>query len=443
MVHRVPPPCSAAIIMADCVPGSRLPIPLSRPLVPTSVRSANLTARQLYAILACLVAGSVLRLIWPADMEWKGDEQWMVSHAIAIARHGPLPWVGMPSGAGGPNHPAFGVWLFVFFARWTSDPVGMVQWVQWLNVAALWGWAAFAWRCIPAERRVSWLWGIAIFAVSPVPILLARKLWAPDLLPLVGMPLLWAHYYRRHPTGAFAWGVLGALIGQIHLSGFFFAFALLLVTALRASARAGMTTRAWAAWIAGSVIGALPLIPWALALDAGGSRSAHVAVRQLVAGTFFSDWFLNAWGLHLSYSSHSFFIRLLEYPWVAGRPTYAMGVAQLTLALVGVYATGRWILRRFHLGLDDPTLSLYLTVALVTGVLMTLAAVKVRVHYLIVLWPFVHIWAAALLHRRVRLLTLVAGLQLVVSATYLGVVHVRGGIPEGDYGVSYRASSRP
>ena len=36
-----------------------------------------MSSRQQYTVLACVLAGSVLRLLWPTDMEWKGDEQLM------------------------------------------------------------------------------------------------------------------------------------------------------------------------------------------------------------------------------------------------------------------------------------------------------------------------------------------------------------------------------
>ena len=146
---------------------------------------------------------------------------------IAAVHDGALPWLGMNSGVQILN-PGFSIWPFALMARFTEDPVAMVQWIQWSNVIALW---AFFWlftRAVPTEERGAWLWGLALFAVSPFAIIFSRKLWAQNVLPFFCAVVLWGHFYRRTRLGAFAWGLAGALLGQIHMSGFFFAFALAL-----------------------------------------------------------------------------------------------------------------------------------------------------------------------------------------------------------------------
>lgn len=408
------------------------------------MRQTEPSMAQGYCILALLVAGSVLRLLWPADMEWKGDEQWMFAHAVAYARHGVLPWIGMPSGAGVVN-PGFSIWPFTGFALWGAQtPIAMVQWVQGLNVIALWGWAAFAWYAAPPRSRTTWLWGVALFAVSPLPVLFARKLWAQDLFPVLGMPLLWAYHYRRRAAAAFAWGVLGALIGQLHMSGFFFAFGLLVATLVLPTARRETPATAWYAWLAGSVCGALPLLPWAVHLLHPGGHSVVADVRQLLTLRFYAGWLLNAWGVGLAYSMKSFFwTRFLAAPVIAGHATYGMAVAHVALVAAALYAMGRWGFRRTRLP-NDPTLdALLLAAGVIAGGAITLSLLKIRPHYLIVFAPLLQVWAAALLRDRPRVLASVVALQLAVSATFLGVVHARGGIPEGDYGVTYRAQGEP
>jgi hypothetical protein len=409
--------------------------------VPTPSTESRLSRRELYAILACVLIGSVLRLLWPSDREWKGDEQTMFAAAMDAVRHASLPWIGMPSGAALAN-PGFSVWPFAFFARWTSTPVGMVQWVQWLNVLALWGFLAFAWFRAPDASRATWLWGVALFAVSPLPILFARKLWAQDLLPMLGMPILWAHYYRRVPVAAFAWGMLGALIGQLHMSGFLFAFSLLLATVLFASARRDMRASSWIAWLAGSACGALPLIPWLADIVHPGHHPLVANVRHIIELKFYTSWFLDAWGIDLAYAMKSFFWNgFLGSPIIGGDPTYVMGIVHVVLVGIALYATGAWVLRRFRFSprAVDATLLLYLTATgVIMGALMTLSTLRIHPHYLIVASPFVHIWVVAVLRGHRRLLATVVALQLMVSMTFLAVVHERGGIPEGDYGTSYR-----
>src|ERR1700722_8482909 len=101
--------------------------------MPIPQRDDRLSHWEPYAILTCVLMGSVLRLLWPLDMEWKGDEHVMFASAISAVQHGVLPWIGMPSGAKLTN-PGFSIWPFAFFALWTHTPVEMVHWVQWLNV---------------------------------------------------------------------------------------------------------------------------------------------------------------------------------------------------------------------------------------------------------------------------------------------------------------------
>ena len=49
-------------------------------------------------LLPALAFGIVLRLIWPADMEWKRDEQLMFTWASAVGVTEPWPTQGMESG---------------------------------------------------------------------------------------------------------------------------------------------------------------------------------------------------------------------------------------------------------------------------------------------------------------------------------------------------------
>src|SRR5262245_55136764 len=95
-----------------------------------------------------IAAGTLFRLVWPLDMEWKLDEKWMFQVAERIANGSePWPWVGMQSGAGFRN-PGLSIWPFAALGYLFDDPVAMVQTIQWVNVLALWGfaaWVVFTW----------------------------------------------------------------------------------------------------------------------------------------------------------------------------------------------------------------------------------------------------------------------------------------------------------
>ena len=167
------------------------------------------------ALLACAIAcGIVLRLLWPADMEWKADEQRMFAWASDIGVTEPWPTVGMASGVALPN-PGLSVWAFVPLARVSGDPVALAQLVQLVNVVALLGFVAIgASRLIAGPARQLWFAGLALMAVNPIAVVLARKIWAQSLLPIVTVATLAAHASRRSWAGAFFWGVAGALSGH-------------------------------------------------------------------------------------------------------------------------------------------------------------------------------------------------------------------------------------
>src|SRR5204863_7599971 len=115
----------------------------------------------------------------------------------------------------------------------------------------------FAWRVVPPGQRELWLWTAALASTNLVATVYARKIWAPNLLPLFCVILLIAWSYRQTFAGALVWCITGALVGQIHMSGFFFCGAVVIGTALFAR-----TNVRWRAWAAGSAWGAIFVLPW-------------------------------------------------------------------------------------------------------------------------------------------------------------------------------------
>ena len=187
-------------------------------------------------------------------MEFKADEAYLFAHAQA----GALPGLGQASGVGLRN-PGLSVWIFVTLDHGFGlhTPTALARAVMLVNVAALALLVVFATRCVARPERERWLWATALTAVNPALIVFSRKIWAQSVLPFFTMVALICWWRRGRARMSFGWGVSGALLGQIHMSGFFFAGGLALWTALfdRRSAR-------WRAWLAGSAVGAVPLIPW-------------------------------------------------------------------------------------------------------------------------------------------------------------------------------------
>jgi hypothetical protein len=99
------------------------------------------------------------------------------------------------------------------------------------------------------HERTLWLWGLALAAVSPLAILFSRKIWAQDLLPIFCVPLLIGHWYRDKRWGAFIWGLVGAVMGQVHMSGFFLAAGLWLWTIYSDGRQRQLWQTQWLSWL--------------------------------------------------------------------------------------------------------------------------------------------------------------------------------------------------
>ncbi len=382
--------------------------------------------------LLCIALGALLRFAWPLDFEWKYDEQWMFDKALRIARgEDAWPLVGMTSGAGVQN-PGASIWPFGVLAHVARTPLAMTVAIIALNVLALAGftlWVVRAWN--PRDRAIG-VWGVALFAVSPLPVLFARKIWAQDVLPVLLVPFLWAHTFRQRPLAAFSWGLFGALLGQIHMSGFFAAAALALATLVLD--RKGTH---WLAWLAGSAIGALLLVPWVTFLLSGESNRAS---GYTVSLRFFYDAFMTAWGLHLRYSLGKNFGAYLRSPEVFGASSWLIGIAHIALGLLAI-ATAVVLLRKFRLLQMSRELRIHTLAIGLAGILLHLGGITIHPHYMIVFSPMLHVLAAWALSQSPRFLGAAVGLQAFVTATFLWFIHVQGGAPRGDYGVTYRAQT--
>jgi hypothetical protein len=381
-----------------------------------------------------LLLGTVLRLIWPLDMEWKFDEKWMFAKGVAIAEgRDAWPWVGMPSGVGLRN-PGMSIWPFALIAYVFDTPIGMNFVIQVINALGLWALALWVQRAWPREQRALGLWGIALYAVTPLAVLFSRKIWAQDVLIVLIVPWLWGHSKRQTPGGAALWGFFGALLGQIHMSGFFAAAALLIVTCAQHRLRWHVV-----GWLVGSVLGSLTLLPWIQYVFSPEARSASHAGFSL---KFFVEALRHAWGLGLEYPLGRAYHTLLRGPEVAGVATHLAQIARyglLLLLLWGLIARaldGKKLLRL----VPEPIVT-YAGCIVVTGLLMFVARVEVYEHYLIVFGPLLHIIAIWLLFKRRIAVLLMCVLQGFLTVCFLLFIHAHGGAPDADYGKTYRTQS--
>jgi uncharacterized membrane protein YeaQ/YmgE (transglycosylase-associated protein family) len=408
---------------------------------------SGVSRRLAFLLAASLLLGVLYRNVWVRDMEWKHDEQTMFE---ASQSSGAWSWVGMPSGVGLPN-PGMSRWVFIALARLAGprDPLALGHAVMVMNSIAVTLLLLFALRRAEEEERLAWLWAAALAAVNPGAVQLQRKIWAQSTLPLFSLAALYGWWNRHTRWGAFLWGAVGACLGQIHLSGFFFAAALALWTIL--FERSPITPRPrWRWWLLGSGVAAWPLVPWAAAvLTAPSSGLSGFDWRKSLRLEFWPHWLVDVTGLETARSlGRSGFIAWLEEPLWNGHRTFAVGlVLVIALGLVGAAIAAAvqslWPRRRSWPDLlagGSSTGRAQNAAFVGFGLLLTAAGIQIYPHYLIVAFPLTSLWLARAALQVPRGQRLLGGIWLahaLLAAAFLLHIHHYGGSPDGDYGASY------
>jgi len=421
-------------------------------------------------VVLALLAGVGLRLIWPADIEYKADEAWTFQHSRATE----LPWLGMPSSVDIPN-PGMSLWVFMLLQRLSGaeDPPTLARAVQLVNSAALVLLVGFAFFHVPHGEREAWLWAAALVAVNPLAVLFHRKIWPPCVLPLLTLVMLYGWWQRQRRGPAFVWGLFGICLGQIHMAGFFFAGGFVLWALL--FDRPWRQRVAWSSWLLGSVLGALPMLPWLAYVWSYPSERPFHLHRWVHACElkFWVRWFTESFGLGINYTFGPYFHEFLRYPLLGGRPTYLVAathsfIAGAALLLLSHAAMQLWQQRRrwAALWIGRSSASAFTQNAALWGfgLLLTLSSFSIHRHYMIVLFPLEFLWLARLalpserrmasircqLDRptvdaasslrlgRVLLLSLCLA-QFFLSANMLVFIHHRQDFTGAEYGIPYAA----
>lgn len=316
-------------------------------------------------------------------MEYKGDETYLFDRSQSVGHGASWPWVGQDSGAG-PRNPGMGIWVFVALARVFAlhDPTSLARGVMVLNVLALAGLVAWIVHAARLQEREMWLWGSALLALSAA----ALAAW----------------------TGLFA--------------------------------RRGVR---WRAWLAGSVLGALTLIPWADYVLTH-PRGVHASLANFVTGRFWSEWVAQGTGFDLRSSFGSDLQRFLAFPSVAGTPSHGVAATAGLIALVALLIGGRAVValgrhrgdwRNLLTGRRSDTTLIIQAASVAFGLFLTAPGTYIYRHYLIVAWVLPFLWIAwlALLWPRWgrRLLAILCVAQALLSVQYLTYIHANHGAPRG------------
>ena len=384
-----------------------------------------------------LLLGIVLRLAFAHDIQYLGDEAWTFRH-VDDARNG-LPWatLGMPSSRGVQNA-GMSVWVFIFLGTigQASTPAGLTRCVAVAAILANVLMLAIPLYLLKDEKeRKAWLWAFVLCATNPILVFIERKIWAQSVLPVFQVAMIIAWMRREKHAGAFVWGLIGALVGQIHMAGFFFVPALAGFTRLRSPP--GRTR--WLSWFLGSAVGALPALPWMLYLLHDRPPAAPSAWWLRFRLEFYQYFFSDPSGLCSSYIVERDWGALMRYPTIGGHPTYLVAVAHLVLAVAtGVIAyralSYGWARRRepkeLVLGDRSDTGILVASALVGMGALMTLPSISIHRHYMLALFPLPYVWTARAALRGPdagRWLGMLFGGTLVVSIGLLSFIEVNGG----------------
>jgi hypothetical protein len=400
-------------------------------------------------LLAAVVVGAALRLVWPCDIEYKLDEQWTFLQTQRVGHDLPFPWVGMPTSYE-VRHPGGTVWIFLGL-RWltgATTPAALGQACAACNALALALLAVFVARCVSAAEREPWVWAVAVAAVNPLAVVLQRKIWPPSLAPIFCVGLLASWWHRHTVLGAVAWGVTGALVGQVHPAGLFLAAALVAWTV--AFARPSVR---WGWWTIGSVVGAVPLVPW---LGYVWTTLAQQSIRQhgvgrVFEGKFWLRWVTEPFGLSVEYSLGADFGAYLQGPQWYGTPTYGLALVHVGLVVACGVTVLLVVARAWRHGSWQQLVQAHSATGLLHngvlwgfGVAFTLTCLPMHRHYMPLTFPFMFLWLARAIlgaqptPRRRAALGIIVGLQLLATIGFLHYLHTTLRPIRGDYGSPLR-----
>ncbi len=424
------------------------------------------------------LAGILLRVTWVNDMEYKEDEEYNFTQTQLIGTTQPWPWYGIPSGVFLVN-PGMSIWIFAVLAKILGihEPTHLATAVQLFALLGMSLIIPFALKIVQKEDQKTWLWAFALAMVNPFLILYQRKLWPEPFLPFFTLITLMGWWTRRKPLGAWAWGMIGAWLGQIHMSGFFFSAALAIWTFFFDSdqpKKQGSTR--WNFWFLGSIVGALPLIPWLIyIIQHPVKESISPGWTEVVQLKYWAFWLTDPLGLHLgnplgllrgesNWAQISDFVR---YPLFGGQGTYIVGFAHLLslISALGILGVGllnlsKRIQNRFKSGRKNCLFSLKNLIidrssetALVQssaffgcGILMTATGIIIRRYYMAVTFPleFIFLIRMAGPHTQTgkRLLIGLWLAELIMSAGFVDYIHTNQGSTYGDYGPAYHLRGR-
>lgn len=395
-------------------------------------------SQNLYILI--IILGFILRLSFLNHMEWKYDQAWMFYSSLENANSFTFPWIGMKSG-GGISNPGVSVWVFTLLGFIFKTPIKMALGVAFLNIFAILGFLFFGLKRDSHLEKNLILKTSALWSVAPLAFVFSRSIWAQDILAPFVIIFILSAYYRKKTYAASLWGFFGALLGQIHMPGFFYAFGFFIFLFFKDFKRGEI--KHYGPWLLGSFLGALLLLPWLnyllempkIVKSADPNNSGVIEFKHIFKFRFYTYSILDAFGIHLKYSIGKAFKDFLKFP----SGLYLSGFLHVFLSLTGVMGLVFFIKKRREIKWT-PFDEIWGASLIGGGLVLTLIGLKMHPHYIICALPFSYYLAIRLLETLKPWVTptfIVA--QLFVTTLFLTYVVINDGVPEQEYGKSYQS----
>ncbi len=416
-----------------------------------SIRKLTKSSAALWLGLVLVFSGGIfLRTLWPEDMEYKSDEKAFFDNSQNWIEGKPWPLVGMNSSTGIPN-PGLIYWSYIILAKATNakTPLALNRSIRWLNIFVLLGFFIFIYMKFKKSEREQHLWAFAIMCVNPFQVLWDRKIWSA--IPIISLACLVGWWGLSKKSGAFLWGVMGALLGQVHMTGFFFSFALVAWT-FCFERKSNIPRTKWMYWIAGSISGTLLLIPWLIQVIATERSSGNSPIwEEVFRFRFFRYWFAIPLGMRLTYTlGQDHFTEFMQYPILTtGTATQLVQISHWLNTSLGILVFGAGIfamMKKIWNGqsifpeANDQTSHLLLGALLGYGFVLSVGTIDSLIyhHYLCVctFLAFLFLTRAALklpsIHWGRTALTLLVISEFLISFSFLQYIHMKDGTTNPD-----------
>lgn len=393
--------------------------------------------------LICIILGSILRLIFPYDIEFKVDQKLMLDWVNEFWQDGHFRPIGMMSGGNVYNF-GLGVWLFYLLGWLSNTPVGLTMVVAVINVFSLFFLYYIIVKKIAENQKDVWFYALSLLSVSILPIILSRDIWIQSILPPISFGL-WFLYWSDLSKFKYAFllGLLLVLIGQIHLSGIFLCFIVSIFLFY-------FHYRKWIklhlkAYIIGGVLAALPMIPLFIHLLNDQTSSPSSSFDNMKDLRFLWFHIFDGLGLDIFYTLEADTVLFFKYAMIYGHHTYLSGVLYILLILTsllgifysikyGLKNTWAYILENFS---THKTIQLII-ISLSLYTLLFVLRVRIFSHYFIITYPFIQLLAVYLVHRKKFLIHSLVLINLFLSILFMLFIHETGGTENSYYGITYQ-----